>query len=709
LNIKDENGQRRLDHPGDFVRIEIAAALNRDIRVIPILVQEARMPEMSDLPKVLQRLTRFNGMEIRHEGFDADANRLVSAIERYFSEITKEKVWEKPPILQPEKEDIQEQLAALHTKALAAFYTRKWREAIDLFNQILSHQKDYKDVISKLEIAKHEEKLVISYREGISAYETHAWEEAIEHLSAVVALDANYQDAVTRLKEAKHQKELADLYNEAGQLHQAQEWQAVISVFKRIEALEADFPDPDDLLASARESLEAMEREQNLAAMYMQGLQHMDAMEWIEALEQFETIQQSEPGYQETEALLARAQQELAKEVRHPSLALELSASTKTVSIGDKITWKVIARNDGDDDLRQIALNRGHILIDKPFDLSVGEQQVHTFDTKYRDDGKKIEEVIATATASDDVIVRKTVRATVQVEKIKPDIPVKKNWSERFSSVHPGLWVLVGVISVILLLWGGGKLLDWLRGADEFNTTIVYDEEFGVYMSLVPAGSFEMGSEDGTADVKPVHTVKLDGFYIDQYEVTNERYAECVDAGVCDPPLDARSSTRESYYGHALYANYPVIFVNWAAAKTYCEWRDARLPTEAEWEKAARGGLEGALYPWGDEIPDCSLANYNDGAYCYGDTMPVGSFPPYGKFELYDMAGNVWEWTADWYDSNYYASSPRSNPTGPNKGDHRVLRGGSWSFIDNALRVANRYYHPASMSISIGFRCARSP
>ena len=242
----------------------------------------------------------------------------------------------------------------------------------------------------------------------------------------------------------------------------------------------------------------------------------------------------------------------------------------------------------------------------------------------------------------------------------------------------------------------------------------------GAPMVFVPAGDFTMGSNDGDNGEKPQHTVYLDAFWMDKYEVTNAQYKKCVDAGKCSRPSESKSYTRSSYYGNASFDNYPVIYVSWNDAKTYCEWAGKRLPTEAEWEKAARG-TDGRLYPWGNTFDgwrvnfcdrNCTLdwANkeYDDG---YADTAPVGSYP--GGASLYgalDMAGNVWEWVADWYDEKYYASSPRNNPTGPSSGQYRVVRGGAWSNSGNIVRAANRIRNsPLSANDYVGFRCARSP
>ncbi len=196
----------------------------------------------------------------------------------------------------------------------------------------------------------------------------------------------------------------------------------------------------------------------------------------------------------------------------------------------------------------------------------------------------------------------------------------------------------------------------------------------------VPAGSFMMGSTSGAKDERPVHQVALGAVRLDRYEVTNRRYAKCVQAGACTPPSLSSSHLRKSYFDSPEFADYPVIFVSWKQANAFCQHAGGRLPTEAEWEKAAKGASPSVrVYPWGNEPADCSKANFGGPGSCVGDTDRVGRRPagasPFGAM---DMAGNVWEWTADWYDAGYYAKSPASDPKGPEQGRLKVMRGGCW-------------------------------
>lgn len=264
-------------------------------------------------------------------------------------------------------------------------------------------------------------------------------------------------------------------------------------------------------------------------------------------------------------------------------------------------------------------------------------------------------------------------------------------------------------------------------------------EESSAGMTLIPAGEFLMGSLEGAgdSDENPQRRVYLDAYYIDIHEVTNAQYYQfwLADGG-------EKSKHTPASYG-SLYMigdwpevaktkpNYPVVGITWYDAGAYAEWAGKRLPTEAEWEKAARG-TDGRTWPWGNdfysEIPIPGAAkespesgteapvsrthsNRRDGNDGYDNTAaPVKNYPtgvsPYG---VYDMAGNVWEWVADWYDRDYFAGGLAKNPNGPDRGKFKVVRGGSWNHRDRNQRCCNRYYcYPDSWGNTLGFRCVRS-
>jgi len=232
----------------------------------------------------------------------------------------------------------------------------------------------------------------------------------------------------------------------------------------------------------------------------------------------------------------------------------------------------------------------------------------------------------------------------------------------------------------------------WVRPADE------------MVMHYVPGGMFEMGSQTGDDDEQPVHTVALSAFWIDQTPVTNEQYERCVAAEICKPSASAEDDLLND-------PDHPVVSIAWEDASKYCAWAGGRLPTEAEWEYAARGP-QSTQYPWGDEF-DCALCNMpSDACDDYKLVSPVGYFPE-GKSwcGALDMAGNVWEWVADWYAADYYAHSPTEDPPGPEQGKDRVMRGGSWADAqpEKLFRSANRQYLPPTMLGNyVGFRCAAS-
>lgn len=225
-------------------------------------------------------------------------------------------------------------------------------------------------------------------------------------------------------------------------------------------------------------------------------------------------------------------------------------------------------------------------------------------------------------------------------------------------------------------------------------------------MVSIPAGAFTMGrtkltSDDKTnmrphvlLDDRPAHKVTISAFQIDRHEVTNAQYGMFLDKTHHAAPYHWTN-------GHPA-ADLPVYNVSWDDANAYCQWKGARLPTEAEWERAARGGLEEQSYPWGDKA-DAKLARFNVAS----GPGPVGKFPPNG-FGVFDMAGNVSEWTADWFDGGYYASSPSVDPKGPASGEYKVIRGGAWS--DSGARITvffRNWVRPNQRTPNIGFRCAQ--
>jgi len=236
----------------------------------------------------------------------------------------------------------------------------------------------------------------------------------------------------------------------------------------------------------------------------------------------------------------------------------------------------------------------------------------------------------------------------------------------------------------------------------------------GAPMVLIPEGSFPMGvphgDRDGGRDEYPRHDVFVNDFYIDKFELTNSRYLEFVKATNHRIPQNPKNATRNLWEGETItesLADRPVVNVDWADAQAYCQWAGKRLPTEAEWEKAAKGTAD-RRFPWGNVEPTNKHLNFNQQWIGEKTLMPVGSYE-LGKspFGVYDMAGNVWEWVNDWYDAKYYEKSPAKNPTGPESGTKRVLRGSGWQNETPTVRIFTRVdSDPTIRNESTGFRCA---
>ena len=281
-----------------------------------------------------------------------------------------------------------------------------------------------------------------------------------------------------------------------------------------------------------------------------------------------------------------------------------------------------------------------------------------------------------------------------------------------------------------LVIGMAGMVLGWHPAAAEWkyeSTEPLIESQFekiegkdGAPMIRVPEGEFLMGSNDGSRNERPEHMVRLDSYYIDQFEVTMERYQKFLDETNHDlPPLwDDYAALEEA-------KDRPAVGMAWDSAKVYCEWAGKRLPTEAEWEKGARG-TDGRRYPWGHMQPFVDIARYNFGTtgwVSYEVTLASvksgvtgmsirhglkqGTKSPYG---LYHMAGNASEWVADWYDRTYYEMSSEKNPTGPEEGERKVYRGGSWEDPPKWLKVTTRRSAEPNFPIdandlTIGFRC----
>lgn len=244
----------------------------------------------------------------------------------------------------------------------------------------------------------------------------------------------------------------------------------------------------------------------------------------------------------------------------------------------------------------------------------------------------------------------------------------------------------------------------------------------GMVLVYVPAGEFMMGAREGDEqaepDEMPMRTVSLNAFWIDRTEVTNAMFAKFLTAKGNEKWYEAESpDAKISVLGPEWvvkkgFEDHPVTEVTWFGANAYCEWVGRRLPTEAQWEKAARG-TDGRIFPWGNTQPNCSLANYWTGSQSCtdGGPAPVGSYQGGASpYNVWDMAGNVWEWVADWYSDVFYKSAPGENPTGPGSGSAKVMRGGSFESGPRTLRTSDRASdEPGVGRYRLGFRCAMPP
>ncbi len=316
----------------------------------------------------------------------------------------------------------------------------------------------------------------------------------------------------------------------------------------------------------------------------------------------------------------------------------------------------------------------------------------------------------------------RTAKLDISIDKSMTDVKPQRN-TLRSHGIRVYMIISAIIVTILMLYFGTLFLSDILAPATE-PPAATESPDNQMTMVFVPQSEFTMGSE-GYDDEKPIHMVTLDAYWIDQTEVTNAMFAKFIVATGYETESQKKGKSHIFQSGVWIETNgadwqhptgpnsnifgrekHPVIHVSWNDATAYCEWRGDRLPTESEWEKAARG-TDKRTYPWGNKAPNNTLLNYN---FNIGDTTEVGKYSdgisPLGAL---DMAGNVWEWVEDWYSDTYYQNSPSSNPLGPDAGINKVVRGGSWSDVEDGVRASYRGEHdPSNAKSSLGFRCARS-
>lgn len=605
----------------------------------------------------------------------------------------------------------ERQLEQRYLDGLDAFWVEEWDEAARCFQAVVDQEPEYGDAAARLREAERRGELARLYAQAQTAQEAGDWPGARAALEQLVAEAPDYRDAAARLEIARKQVQLADLYAQAQQLHHAGRWQAVVNVFGQIAALAPEHPDPEGLLAAAQRGMEAEQRRAEVCDLYGRAGRAVDAGQWTEARRLLRQVQEREPGYREAERLLARAEAEIERQEqerrRREWLDRLYEEAQDLARAGQwqqaRIKVEEIHRLDpqfADPEgiaakaQAEVEKEDAEARRQKELDALYAEAVRLLRAGQYQAALDRWEQVQARDPQYPD---RDKIQATARRERAAPAERDRPQAAQPKRLPLPGwLWPAAGgaavllVIVVVIIAVLGGKDGDvWIRPAD------------GMTMLYVPAGEFLMGSTDADIDAsndeKPQHTVYLDAFWIDKTEVTNAQYRQCVEAGACSASALADDSDFDG-------DQQPVVGVDWNGARAYCEWAGARLPTEAEWEKTARG-TDGRIYPWGDSAPDCSRAQYGG---CDGWLVPVGSKPagasPYG---VLDMAGNVWEWTGSLYwPYPYDAKDGREDLAVEGV---RVVRGGSWSDSEwDALAALRDGAEPSDWDESLGFRCARS-
>ena len=455
----------------------------------------------------------------------------------------------------------------------------------------------------------------------------------------------------------RRQGQIAILHHEAEAAMLEEDWDAAIEKLQALLALDSTYAGAGSRLRQARQN-------QQLVSLYVRGQKHYEAGHWSKALAYLRQAQNIRSNYKDVGALITAAEKKMRMEQTFPSLQRNLSRleaifprSWATLFMLGR--WlKVIV---------PIFLVLLLLICSGAYLASIYPKPTPTAGST----------MVPTPTRTPTSAASPTVKPTPTVTPSATPVP---------QMVH----IPAGVFT---------------QGSTSAQIDAVYQECKAGPPEHVKGLCWRPTVE------QPQHRVYLDEFYIDKHEITNAQYGECVKAQVCAPPSRERSNTRSSYFGDPTYAEYSVIYVTWHDASTYCQWTGKRLPTEAEWEKAARGEY-GMQWPWGDSFsPEKANVRPSGVAPDTGDTFRVGSYPegasPCGAM---DMTGNVSEWVADWYDKQYYERAPLENPKGPSSGKEKVIRGGSWNSNFFMARPTHRAHAlPNNAYFDIGFRCVRSP
>lgn len=629
------------------------------------------------------------------------------------------------------KKKLQEQLNAILAKVEAAEKTGRWDTAIAGLNEYLrlspedaAIQKRLADLIE----ARHAAWLNGVMTRVDQAVTAQNWDEALTALNEALRLEPDNAEMQTRAAQVREMRRVAGLNSRIQRADQAVEagcWDEAIDIIN--DGLASD-PENEALKTKLAEARKA-KREARLQAALQLAESAAQSGKWETAIASLNEVLANEPDNIEFQQKLveirarerqsqweaALTQAEGLREAERFEQALQvwqdyLSLYPDEREQVDGKTKPIMQERE----LFDLYGNAEGAIYERDFDKAIPLlKEIIIRDENYKDASRLLTKAIESRRAGTTQRLGKVRTKPASPKPVQASITGGKR-----------MWVIGGLATIMILGIGGG--LFWLSNNGLFAAPAPTSTATRVAPTItptptldlaiyIPAGEFQMGSENGDSDERPVHTVYLDAYWIDATEVTNTKYKVCVQDGACEPPGGDNFSNSQ-------YDNHPVVSVSWYDAQAYCEWAGGRLPTEAEWEKAARG-TDGRAYPWGESF-DCGWANADDETsqddyvvpgvpHCdgYDRTSPVGGYEngvsPYG---LYDMAGNVWEWVADWYDNNYYDNSPDSNPSGPSSGNYKVMRGGAWNITDDGLRSAVRGWNFPSFTLNnLGFRCARKP